>query len=118
MSDEELPKDPLSKIRHDLRTPINQIIGYSELLEEDALEKGQQGFVPDLKKVQSAARKLLGLIDEFLAPGKLALVDAAPKTDAPAARAASALEPAPAGEPPAIDEASLPAVERHGQRTI
>ena len=33
-------KDPYSKVRHDLRTPINQIIGYSELLQEEAEEAG------------------------------------------------------------------------------
>ena len=114
MSDDELPKDPLSKIRHDLRTPINQIIGYSELLEEEAQEKGQLGFVPDLKKVQNAARKLLGLIDEYLAPGKLVLAGAAPK---PAATA-PAQDRADDAEPPAILESSLPAVERHGPRTL
>ena len=33
--------DPLAKLRHDLRTPINQILGYSELLQEEAEEKGE-----------------------------------------------------------------------------
>ena len=91
MSDAK-PKAPLSKIRHDLRTPINQILGYSELLEEEAEEKGQPDFVPDLKKVQAAARRLLALIEEHFAPGKL-VPAAAPAPETPA-RALP--EPAPA----------------------
>ena len=31
----------LARIRHDLRTPINHIIGYSEILQEDAEGRGQ-----------------------------------------------------------------------------
>lgn len=113
MSD-EAAKDPLSKLRHDLRTPINQILGYSELLQEDAEEKGQHGFVPDLKKIQGAARRLLALIDEFLAPGKLVPIGAAKV--AAAAAAAGAAEPA--VEPPAIRESTVAAAERHGPRTL
>ena len=42
---------PLSaEFLHDLRTPLNQIIGYSEMLTEQAQEEGQAGFVPDLQK--------------------------------------------------------------------
>ncbi len=37
--------DHLAKLRHDLRTPVNQILGYSELLQEEAEEKGQASFV-------------------------------------------------------------------------
>ena len=79
MTDEQ-PKDPLSKVRHDLRTPINQILGYSELLQEDAEEKGQKSFVPDLQKIQAAARRMLALVDEFLAPGKLVPAGSLPAT--------------------------------------
>jgi adenylate cyclase len=113
---EDAAKDPLSKIRHDLRTPINQILGYSELLQEDAEDKGQQGFVPDLKKIQAAARRLLGLIDELLAPGQglaaLVAAPAAPAVPAPAP------EPA-AAEPPALADTPTPiALKSHGERTL
>ena len=41
MSASEVAANPdqsavLSKIRHDLKTPLNQIIGYAEMLLEDA----------------------------------------------------------------------------------
>ncbi len=70
------PPDPdrvkrvtLAHIRHELRTPINAIIGYSEmLLEEDAPESAR----PDLRRIHEAGRNLLGLVDSILAPDKLA----------------------------------------------
>jgi DNA-binding response OmpR family regulator len=114
---DESNKDPLGKIRHDLRTPINQILGYSELLQEDAEEKGQQGFVPDLKKIQAAARKLLGLIDELLAPGRGL---AAPAPAGPGAPPVLERPPAPEArpEPTAVEPAAVPSLKRHGERTL
>lgn len=57
--------DPFSHLRHDLRTPINQILGYSEMLEEEAVSL-QPGFVPDLQKIQLAARNMLAVIQTRL----------------------------------------------------
>jgi CheY-like chemotaxis protein len=51
---------------HELRTPLNAIIGYSEILQEEVADLGQEGLVPDLKKVESAGRHLLGLINDIL----------------------------------------------------
>ena len=59
--------DPLAKLRHDLRTPVNQILGYSELLQEEAEEKGEASFVSDLGKIQMAARQMLDVVDKALA---------------------------------------------------
>ncbi len=58
--------DPLAQVRHDMRTPVNQILGYSEMLQEDAEAAGQNASVADLKKIQFAARQLLGLINTKL----------------------------------------------------
>lgn len=65
--------DPFSHLRHDLRTPINQIIGYSEMLQEEAEDEGQAQYVPDLQKIQKAARVLLETINTNLVPGKFAV---------------------------------------------
>lgn len=54
---------------HELRTPVNHIIGYSELLEDQAPEMGCDAFVPDLQKINRAAETWLSLMEEHLLPG-------------------------------------------------
>jgi PAS domain S-box-containing protein len=61
----------LANMSHELRTPLNAIIGYSEMLEEDAQDGGQDGMVPDLKKIQTAGRHLLRLINDLLDLSKI-----------------------------------------------
>ena len=58
--------DPLAQLRQDLRTPVNQIIGCSEMLQEDAEAGGHNAYVSDLQKIQLAARQLLELFDSKL----------------------------------------------------
>jgi len=61
----------LANMSHELRTPLNAIIGYSEMLEEDAQDAGQDEIVPDLKKIQTAGRHLLRLINDLLDLSKI-----------------------------------------------
>ena len=61
----------LANMSHELRTPLNAIIGYSEMLEEDATDVGEEGFVPDLQKIQGAGKHLLGLINSVLDLSKI-----------------------------------------------
>ncbi len=56
----------LANMSHELRTPLNAIIGYSEMLAEEAQEDGHAQFVPDLQKIQAAARHQLGLVNDIL----------------------------------------------------
>lgn len=58
-------------LRHELRTPLNHIIGYSEMLLEEAGERGWTKLEPGLHQVHENARKLLGLINDFLAPSRI-----------------------------------------------
>lgn len=58
-------QSPLSKLRHDLRTPINHIMGYGELLAEDLADRGVSDL-DDLERIAAAARNLLELIDTRL----------------------------------------------------
>ena len=51
------------ELLHDLRSPLNQILGYSEMLGEQAAEEGQTGYVPDLQKINKAGRQLLGILN-------------------------------------------------------
>ena len=65
---------PLSHLRHDLRTPINQILGYSELLMEETADAGHTAYDADLQKIRHAAKTLLNLINENLTDDRLSLV--------------------------------------------
>jgi PAS domain S-box-containing protein len=61
----------LANMSHELRTPLNAILGYSEMLKEDAEDMGQEDFVPDLQKIHSAGKHLLGLINDVLDLSKI-----------------------------------------------
>ena len=56
----------LDNMSHELRTPLNAIIGYGEMLREEAEETGQDGLIPDLNRIETAAKHLLGLISDIL----------------------------------------------------
>ena len=60
----------LSNVRHGLRTPLNQIIGYSEMLQEEAEDLGLESSLPDLQKVHLAGGQLLTLINENLSAAR------------------------------------------------
>ena len=64
------PVSKLSQLRHDLRTPVNHIIGYSDLLGEELGDRGVGGL-DDLDKIRSAARTLLELINTRLGEGRV-----------------------------------------------
>jgi adenylate cyclase len=57
--------DP-AKLRHDLRTPINAIKGYGEMLVEDASADGHEALLADLDKLLTAAGGVLKLIDALV----------------------------------------------------
>jgi CheY-like chemotaxis protein len=63
---ERVRRATLAHVRHELRTPINGIIGYSEMLLEDLEEEAYTG---DLERILTGGRRLLGLIDEVLGDG-------------------------------------------------
>lgn len=61
----------LANMSHELRTPLNAIIGYSEMLQEDAQDMGHDDLMPDLDKINSAGKHLLGLINDILDLSKI-----------------------------------------------
>ena len=56
----------LANMSHELRTPLNAILGYSEMLMEEAQDDGNEAYLPDLKRIESAGRHLLTLINDVL----------------------------------------------------
>jgi PAS domain S-box-containing protein len=61
----------LANMSHELRTPLNAIIGYSEMLQEEVEERGQNDLVPDLERIYSAGKHLLGVINDILDLSKI-----------------------------------------------
>jgi adenylate cyclase len=72
------PKAFLSRLRHELRTPLNAMIGYSEMLLEEAAERGQADFIPDLQKIHTASSQLLARVNDSLDPARLEAGQLAP----------------------------------------
>jgi adenylate cyclase len=73
----------LGHVRHELRTPVNGIIGYAEMLLEDAGDLAIEG---DLRRIRSAGAALLSRIDEVLGAEAPRPDGAGPELDALAAR--------------------------------
>ena len=57
------------RLRHDLRTPMNAILGYGGVLVVEAEELGIAALVPDIQRLHTAAKKLLEQIDHLLPSG-------------------------------------------------
>jgi two-component system, NtrC family, sensor kinase len=56
----------LSELRHNLRTPVNHILGYAEMLIEDASAAGNTAVADALREVHSTARAALADINSAL----------------------------------------------------
>ncbi len=99
-------------LRHDLRTPINAIKGYGEMLREDAVDEGQIALVADLDKLLEEATLLLNRIDGLVTFSSGAQTSDSPgpavKVGAPATMVESLLK---AVRPVAAKEADLAAAQ-------
>jgi adenylate cyclase len=96
--------DAVTKLRHDARTFLTQIIGYSELLQEEAGTREDPVLAGDLAKIESAGRRLLVLINE----NSPELFAEGPPAEAPE-HALPPLASLPAPGPPAASTSSAPA---------
>ena len=56
----------LANMSHELRTPLSTIIGYSELLQEQARDLEQTAQIPDLQRINAAGTHLVSLISDVL----------------------------------------------------
>jgi CheY-like chemotaxis protein len=62
MAVDHLTTGEITELRHELRTPVNHIVGYAEMLLEDAEADGRADRRIALQDVLGAARDVLGLI--------------------------------------------------------
>jgi signal transduction histidine kinase len=56
----------VASMSHEFRTPLNAIIGYSELLIEEIDDVPKEAVLDDLKKIRAAARHQIGLVNDVL----------------------------------------------------
>lgn len=61
----------LANMSHELRTPLNAILGFSEMLQEEAIERNLDDFSADLQKISTAGKHLLLLINDILDLSKI-----------------------------------------------
>jgi light-regulated signal transduction histidine kinase (bacteriophytochrome) len=71
---EELAKQQLAQLRHQLRTPLNHIIGYSEILLEEGVDEGEERRAW-LANVHASARVVLELVQQILSPAAGQITD-------------------------------------------
>lgn len=77
MSDEPGAVDVRRSLRHDARTLLNHILGYSELLLDELAEAPDAAILRgDLDRLHVGARELLRLVDQNLEPANLAVTSA------------------------------------------
>jgi signal transduction histidine kinase len=61
----------LAKMSHQFRTPLNAIIGYSEILLEDAEISSDKTQIDDLRRINAAGKHLLSLVTSVLDLSKI-----------------------------------------------
>jgi signal transduction histidine kinase/DNA-binding response OmpR family regulator len=61
----------LANMSHELRTPLTAILGYSEMLQEEARDAGHDQLLPDLAQVHVQGKHLLTLINDLLDMSKI-----------------------------------------------
>jgi len=61
----------LATVSHELRTPLTAIIGYSEMLHEQASEAELNEFCQDVEIIQKSSKHLLKMINELLDLSKI-----------------------------------------------
>jgi sigma-B regulation protein RsbU (phosphoserine phosphatase) len=70
-------------LRHELNTPLNHILGYTELLLEEVTDAATPDFVDAVERIRAAARQALVLITRVLGPAMPAPAMAEPAGVAP-----------------------------------
>jgi two-component system sensor histidine kinase/response regulator len=84
LRERELARTSLSsKLLHDLRSHLGQIIGYTEMLTEEMEGQRREDFGTDVQKISVAGRRMLTLIeDNFTSVHEPSIAVAAPEEEA------------------------------------
>jgi signal transduction histidine kinase len=61
----------LTRMSHELRNPLNAVIGYSQLLKEETAEEGSTMMLADVERIHEAGQYLLRLVSMILDLAKL-----------------------------------------------
>ena len=65
-------EEALKRLRHDLRTPLNQIIGYTEMMIETSTEDASlPSLTEDLEHLHAGGNQILAILDHNLASWKV-----------------------------------------------
>src|SRR2546429_8025934 len=56
----------VSRARHDLRNSLSDILGFGEILQEEALAAGHQHLIPDFHAVHEAAAHIFAEVNHCL----------------------------------------------------
>src|SRR6266478_8487778 len=59
------------KTRHDLHNSIGHVLGFSEMLLEEAQERGHDHMRPELERLLQSAKQMIGQINEDLHTAKI-----------------------------------------------
>src|SRR5271165_3394566 len=63
---DEPTEETISRLRHDLRNPVSHIIGYGELMIDDAADRRHREPLEGLRSIVARGRELLVLINHGL----------------------------------------------------
>ena len=58
----------LVRTRHDLRNPLSEILGFSEILQEEATERGLQPMLPGFDAIHQTAARIFAEVNHWLSP--------------------------------------------------
>ncbi len=61
-----MKSDFLANISYELRTPLNDVLGYADLIREDLHDRGDTKADSDIARITSAARNMMSLLVELL----------------------------------------------------
>ncbi|MBC8165422.1 MAG: hypothetical protein H7Y20_06075 [Bryobacteraceae bacterium] len=61
-----MSSEEIRQFKHELRTPINHVLGYSELLLETAQDEGDAALLEQAAAIRDLGRSLAALIDRHL----------------------------------------------------